>query len=469
MLPTFQGTDMNKQTDLDAAALQGTATENATRTLGRFVAELRYDDLPAEVRERAKLAVLDWAGSALAGLDSDSARRAGALIEELGGPAESTVLGRAERRPALHAALLNGVQAAIYEIDDVHLDCRIHPGLCVISSALALAEREGASGRRLIEAVVAGYEVVVRLAITVGVPHNNWWHATGVCGAVGAAAASAKVLGLSAEQCAGALGLGATQGAGLIDGTEGKALGAKHFHGGKAAQNGMWAALLARSDYLGSATALEGEWGFLRAFAKGTEKDRLALLDRLGKEWYILRTISKPFACCLSAHAGIHGLLGLIRTHALKPEEVESVEAYTNPGSYYMIRNPDPRDELQAKFSLPFCLATALVKRDVSYRAFDEKTLWDPTVRDVMTRVSLETREEIGRIETLVRVRTRDGQVLERMAQRESLNAEQMLAKFRDVVKGVVSPARAEEIIRAIDALDMQQDVRRVGALLVCV
>jgi 2-methylcitrate dehydratase PrpD len=262
------------------------------------------------------------------------------------------------------------------------------------------------------------------------------------------------------------LGLGATQGAGLIDGTEGNALAAKHFHGGKAAQNGMWAALLARRDYLGSRTALEGEWGFLRAFAKGSDADRLALLDRLGEDWYILRTISKPFACCLSSHAGIHALLGLVRAHDLKPDQVHAVEAYTNPASYYMIKNPNPRDELQAKFSLPFCLAAAVVQRDVSYRAFDEKTLWDPTVRGVMQRVSLETRPEIGRIQTLVRVRTQNGQVLEHMGERKSLDAESVLVKFRDVVKDIITSERAERIQSAIAALDTQDDVRVVASLL---
>lgn len=457
------------QTDLGQAvphAPQANAAEGATSKLGRFVADLSYDNLPVAVRERARLAVLDWAGAGLAGIDSDSARQAGALMEELGGAAEASVVGRRVRLPALHAALLNGIQAAVYEIDDVHLDCRVHPGLPVISAAFALAEREGADGRRLIEAIVAGYEVIVRLTIALGVPHNNWWHSTGTAGAVGAAAAAAKVLGLSADQCAGALGLGATQGAGLIDGTEGKALAAKHFHGGKAAQNGIWSALLARRGYFGSRTALEGEWGFVRAFAKGTDQDRLALLDRLGSEWYILRTISKPFACCLSSHAAIHALLELIAAHGLKAEQVASVEAYVNPASYYMISNPDPRDELQAKFSLPFCLAIALVNHDVGHRAFDDKALSDAKVRALMQRVSLEARADIGRVEALVRVRMHGGAVLEQMGRRASADADQMLARFRDVAKDVVGPARAEEIVRAIDGLDAQTDVRAIGALL---
>jgi 2-methylcitrate dehydratase PrpD len=450
-------------------APQADAAADATRTLGRFVAGLRYEDLPAAVRERAKLALLDWAGAGLAGLDSDSARQAGALMEELGGAGEATVVGRRARLPALHAALLNGIQAAVYELDDVHLDCRVHPGLPVISAAFALAEREGVDGRRLIEAVVAGYEVLVRLTIALGVPHNNWWHSTGTAGAVGAAAAAAKVLGLSAEQCAGALGSGATQGAGLIDGTEGKALAAKHFHGGKAAQNGIWSALLARRGFCGSRTALEGEWGFLRAFAKGADRDRLALLDRLGPEWDILRTISKPFSCSLSSHAAIRALLDLVQSHDLKPQQVAAVEAYVNPASYYMISNPDPRDELQAKFSLPYCLATALIHHDVSYRAFDPQTLWDAGVRELMQRVTLEARDEIGRIETLVRVRTHAGAVLAQTGKRASLDADQILAKFRDVVKGVVGVPRAEEIIGAIDRLDAQKDLRALGALLAAV
>jgi 2-methylcitrate dehydratase PrpD len=442
------------------------SVRNATRTLARFVADLSYEALPEAVRERARLAVLDWAGSALAGCDSDSAGKVCGLIEELGGLPEATIVGRSGRWPALHAALANGVQAAVYEVDDVHLDCRVHPGLPVISAAYALAEREGQGGRRLIEAVVAGYEVLVRLTIAIGVPHNNWWHSTGTAGAVGAAAAAAKVLGLPAEQAAGALGLGATQGAGLIDGTEGHALAAKHFHGGKAAQNGIWAALLARRDYLGSRTALEAEWGFLRAFAKGTDADRLTLLDRLGEEWYILRTISKPYACCLSSHAGIHALLELVHAYDLRPDQVEAVEAYTNPASYYMIRNPDPHDELQAKFSLPFCLAAAIVRRDLSYRAFEGATLWDPTVRSLMARVRLEAREEIGRIQTLLRVRTREGKVFETTGLRASLDRDGLLAKFRDVVSGIVPSARAEEIIRTIEGLDELGDVRALGPLL---
>ena len=452
-------------TPLDTQSHSTQAAE-ATRVLGRFVAALDYEGLPHEVRARARLALLDWVGSAWVGADSDSARKVGRLVSELGGAAESTIVGHGARHPALHAALLNGVQAAVYEVDDVHLDCRIHPGLPVISAAFALAEREGADGRRLIEAIVAGYEVIVRLAITLGVPHNNWWHSTGTVGAVGAAAAAAKLLGLNAEQCAGAIGLGATQGAGLIDGTEGNALAAKHFHGAKAAQNGIWAALLARLDYLGSRTALEGEWGFLRAFGKGSSEDQRALLDRLGEEWYILRTISKPFACCLSSHAGIHALLGLVRQHDLKPDQIEAVEAYTNPASYYMIKNPDPRDELQAKFSLPFCLAAAVVHRDVSYRAFGDEILWDPTVRRVMAKVSLQAQERIGRIETLVRVRTGSGEVLERMAKRESLDAAAVVQKFRSLLQDKITPKKVDRIVRALDLLDGCEDVRTLAPLL---
>lgn len=439
----------------------------ATRRLGRFVAELDYDRLPPAVRERAALAFLDWVGAAWVGVESDSARQAGALVDELGGTGECTIVGRRQRRPVLHAALLNGVQAAIYEVDDVHLDCRIHPGLPVVSAAFALAEREGASGRRLVEAIVAGYETIVRVAIAVGVPHNDWWHSTGTAGAIGAAAAAAKILGLDPEQCAGAIGLGATQGAGLIDGTDGTALAAKHFHGAKAAQNGLWAALLARRGFLGSRTALEGEWGYMRAFCKGGDQDRRALLDRLGEHWYILRTISKPFACCLAAHAGIHALLGLARDHGLSAERIAAIEAYTNPAAYYMIRNADPRDELQAKFSLSYCLATAIVRNEVGYRAFEDEMLFDPQIRSLMAKVSLQGTPDIGRVDTLVRVRTSDGRVLERMAKRESLDAEAIVRKFRGLLQGTAPAGQVDAIVRAATGLGACPDVRALAPLLV--
>lgn len=437
----------------------------ATHALGRFVAGVRFDDLPQAVRDRAQLAFLDWVGSAWVGVDADSARCMTETLAELGGAPECTVVGQQLRLPALHAALLNGVQAAIYEVDDVHLDCRIHPGLPVVSAAFALAEREGASGPRLVEAIVAGYEVIVRMAITLGVPHNNWWHATGTAGAIGAAAAAARLLGLDAEQSAAALGLGATQGAGVIDGTEGKALAAKHFHGAKAAQNGIWAALLARRGFLGSRTAIEGEWGFLRAFCKGDEREQGALLDRLGEEWYILRTISKPFACCLSSHAGIHALLALVRRHDLRADQIEAIEAYTNPGSYYMIRNPDPRDELQAKFSLPFCLAAAVVHQDVGYRAFEDAILFDPAIRGLMGRVTLQTQPTMGRIETLVRVRTRDGRVLENLARRESLDAEGIVTKVRNLLH-TTAPNRVDAIVDAAAHVATCTDVRTLQPFL---
>ncbi|MCC6533341.1 MAG: MmgE/PrpD family protein [Burkholderiales bacterium] len=458
---------MNDRAEIGAGAAASGPSDlaGATRVLGRFVAELRYERLPEAVVARARLALLDWIGSAWAGVAADSARRLGQVMVELGGAPECTVVGERLRLPLLHAALLNGVEAAVYEVDDVHLDCRIHPGLPVISAAFALAEREGLGGRRLIEAIVAGYEVIVRTAIALGVKHNECWHSTGTAGAIGAAAAAAKLLGLNAEQCAGAIGLGATQGAGLIDGTEGQALAAKHLHGAKAAHNGILAALLARREFLGSRTALEGEWGFVRAFGRGTEGERRALLDRLGEHWYILRTISKPFACCLSAHAGIIALLDLVRRHDLGAERIESIEAYVPPSAYYMIKNPDPRDELQAKFSLPFCLAVAAVQRELGYRAFEDATLFDPKIRALMSRVSLETRDTIGRIETLVRVRTKSGEALEHLAVRESLDADGIVRKVRGLLLETMDSARVQAIVEAVSAVDDCADLRALGPI----
>lgn len=437
-----------------------------TEDFARFIAALAYDDLPRAVVERAKSALLDWAGAALVGSTSDSAWKLVGLLDELGGSPEATVVAQGRRYPALHAALANGAMAAVHEVDDAHHDCRIHPGLPVISAVLALAERQGTPGRRVIEAIVAGYEVTVRLAAALGVHHNDYWHSTGTAGAVGAAAASCKVLGLAAAPIAGALGLGATQAAGLIDGIEGRALAAKHFHGGKAAQNGILAALLASRDYLGSPTVIEGEWGFLRAFSRATLEERQAAVDGLGARWAILRNIFKPFACCLAAQPGVHAVLGLVTEHALGPDDIAAIDAAVHPSALYMTRNPDPRTPLQAKFSLPFCLAAAVVYRDLGVRVFDEPALGDARVRGLMARVRLEARDDLTRVQTRIDVRTRDDRTLRRIAERRSLSADEVEPKFRCLVDGLVKPHRADEIVEWIATLDARADLLPLGRLL---
>ena len=237
----------------------------ATRLLARRAAALAFADLSRPVVEHAKACLLDWIGSAVCGSTSPTAAITHRAVRRISGQGPATLVGRSPGASAFAAALYNGAVSGVDEIDDVHQDASLHPGIVVVPAALAMAEEHGASGRHLLTALVAGYDVVVRVARAAGVSHYAHWHTTGTCGTFGAAAAAGSILGLDPAAMTMALGLAGTQAAGLWESLNGEATMAKHLHGGKAASSGLLAALLARDGFRGSSSILEGDKGFLAA------------------------------------------------------------------------------------------------------------------------------------------------------------------------------------------------------------
>ncbi|MFA5028748.1 MAG: MmgE/PrpD family protein, partial [Candidatus Methylomirabilota bacterium] len=216
----------------------------ATRVLAGRIAALTFADLPRPVVEHAKACLLDWIGAALAGSASPTAAIALRIVPELAGAGRATLAGARRTASPFGAAFYNGAVAAVDEIDDVHQDASLHPGITVLPAALALAEDRGASGARLLAAVVAGYDVVARVARAAGPAHYRHWHTTGTCGTFGAAAAAGHLLGLDAAAMTMALGLAGTQAAGLWESLNGEATMAKHLHSARAASSGVLAARL---------------------------------------------------------------------------------------------------------------------------------------------------------------------------------------------------------------------------------
>ena len=233
----------------------------STQALARRVAALAFDDLPRHVVEHAKACLLDWIGSAVCGSASPTAAITLRAVRRISGQGAATLVGRTPGASAFAAALYNGAVAAVDEIDDVHQDASLHPGIVVVPAALAAAEECHASGRRLLTALVAGYDVATRVARAAGLSHYAHWHTTGTCGTFGAAAAAGSVLGLGPSAMTMALGLAGTQAAGLWESLNGEATMAKHLHGGKAASSGVLAAFLARDGFRGSPSILEGRQG----------------------------------------------------------------------------------------------------------------------------------------------------------------------------------------------------------------
>lgn len=361
--------------------------------LADFIKGVRYEDLPPETIRLARLALLDWLGSALRGGREKPAVMALRVLGAQGGSPQATLLPAGEKSSALAVALGNGIASHILELDDVHRGAIVHCGAVVMPAALATAEMLHASGRKLIEAIVAGYEVAIRIGEAVSPSHYYYWHNTGTCGTFGACAAAGKLLGLDAEQLVWALGNAGTQAAGLWEFLRDGAM-SKHLHPGKAAQNGLLAALLAKEGFTGATEILEGQKGFFRAMVP--EVNLAPITDSLGKPPYRIEGNSfKIHSSCRHTHPAIDIVLDLTTRHHLIPAQVAEIEVRTYRPALDITDNPDPQTIYAAKFSLPFCVALALAKGSCGLEDFSEANLRDPEIRNLMGRVRLVVDERL--------------------------------------------------------------------------
>lgn len=429
-----------------------------TEKLARFAAGIRYADLAPAVRERAKACVLDWIGCVLAGLGSPTDRALQAVLGEIGGRGRASLIGSGRAASSLDAALYNGAVSAVGEIDDVHELVSLHPATGILPAALAAAEQVGASGQRFLAAVVAGYDVAVRVARAAGESHYRFWHSTATCNTFGAAAAAGQLLGLDATGLAGALGLAGTQAAGLWESLNTSAVPAKHLHSGNAAASGVLAAWLARHGLAGSRTILEGAKGFLAAMSEAGADARAGLTADLGRPFLITRNFFKRYACCKACIDGIDGILDVMRKHSLRPQDIRAVTATLRAENAWLVGNTEPRDPYAAKFSLHFCLALAALTGSVGAHQFTQAALQNRRIRAWMRKV--EVRGEPGLVpRARLEVTCGDGRSFTVEPAIRSLTPGEVREKFREVVAPLLTPARAAAIQDAVDRLDRLPDL----------
>ncbi len=322
---------------------------SVTRKLAEFAASARFGDIPLEDTRRA---VLDWLGSALAGSIEPPAR----MVQKLnfGSSAEATVFSAA-RASAPVAALANGVASHILEFDDVHKGSTLHAAAPIIPAALAVAEREHATGRDFLLAVALGYELAFRIGEAVNPSHYRFWHPTGTVATFGAAVAAGSILHLDATQMSNALGSAGTQAAGLWEFNSDGSM-SKHLHPGKAAFNGILAADLAREGFTGAGTILEGERGFIAAMSTGPDTSKL--LHALGNAWKIRENCYKMHACCGHTHTAIDTALELRRQIGAK--NIASIEIDLYGPGFEIVKEMNPQTLYQSKFSVAYAVAAAL-------------------------------------------------------------------------------------------------------------
>jgi 2-methylcitrate dehydratase PrpD len=442
--------------------------------LATFGDDLELGQVPGPVVAHAKLLLLDTLGAALAGVDTDEGR---AVIEAAGaaggetGPA--TIWGTTHRTSRAAAALVNGTTAHAQELDDFG-GCD-HSGAVVVPAVLAAAEGEGIAGCRVLEAIIVGYDVALRVLEATGGyrAHNGrGWHSTGTCGSFGAAAAAAKVLGLDRERATWALGLAGSYTGGLWAFIADGAM-AKRYHPGRAAETGVLAACLARAGFTGPGRIFEAEWGgFLGTYAgDSAAPDRLTA--GLGQEFKILRSGVKPYASCRGAHAVLDVVLDLRRREALTADDVAAVRIRCTEADRLMLGEPEPRTRLAAQMSLPYSVAVAWVTGRAFLEEYEERAREDPRVRALMRRVRLEPDPALAEgEEPHVTVEMRDGRrfsghvAIARGAPENPLSRDEVVAKYEALAARALPPDAVRAVREAVFALEEPESGGRLCAVL---
>lgn len=389
----------------------------ASQALAEFVGGLRYEDLPAEAVTAAKRHLLDATGVALAAAGSGAGSPVVEMVRSWAGAREASVLGHDFGAPAPAAALANGTLAHALDFDDTHAESIVHPSAFVMPAAFAVAEEVGATGRDLITAAVAGYEVSTRIgAAAPGRFHVRGLHTTGLCGTFGAAAVAGRLWGLGPEDLTHAFGIAGSQSSGLFaylaDGSE-----TKRFHAGWAACGGIVAADLARRGFTGPATIFEGPHGLFDALLHGEEPDRARLTRGLGTEWETTRIAIKPYPACHFVHA----FMDAGRRLTVKWADVEEAICFIAPAAIGIVAEPraprlHPATTYAAQFSLPFAVASAIVGGRESLDLFGEDARADRRVLTLAERIRHEPDPTLPFPKTFggrLRVHTRGGRTID--------------------------------------------------------
>lgn len=436
--------------------------------IAAFIFDTDYEAVSADALTMAKLCVLDWLGSVYAGKGSRPAVAILLVAKSLGGNPEATLLPDDSQSSAFMAALVNAAASHVVEMDDLHKGSILHPAAPVIPVALAMAEREGASGRELLTAIVVGYEVAIRVGEAMGPSHYQFWHTTGTCGTFGAAAAAGKILGLSKPELAMALGCAGTQAAGLweflVDGAM-----SKQLHPAKAAADGLLAALLAEQGFTAASRIFEGEKGFCRAMAKESDLGRLT--QGLGTTpLRILSTSFKAHAACYHIHSAIDAVLEIRRKHSIKATDVEKVQIALYPAALDLLEKVEPQDPYAAKFNIPFCVATALVYGQVAISAFTADRLQDPKIQGVVERITLVRDPELGKVyperwPAVAEITTRAGQThvaridFPRGDPKNPMTQDELVAKFHNLATPALDQEHRKKTVEAILQLETVENL----------
>jgi 2-methylcitrate dehydratase PrpD len=434
------------------AQTQGEGAEvrtGVTRALARYVVTARYADVPPAVRKEAQRTLLNWMGCAVGGSRHETLDAAIGALAPFAGPPQASVLGRRERMDVLHASLMNGISSHVFDFDDTHLKTVIHPAGPVVSGLLALSEFRPMTGADFLHALMLGVEVECRIGNAVYPAHyDRGWHITGTAGVFGAAAACGRALGLTEQQMVWALGLAATQPVGLRE-----MFGSmtKSFHPGRAAQNGLTAALLAARNFTSTELGLEGKSGWANVLS--TTRNYAEITGHLGQRYEIALNTYKPFACGIVIHPTIDACIQLRNQHKIAAADITRIDLQVHPLVLELTGKKTPQTGLESKFSVYFAAAVAIVRGSAGMRDFSDENAKDPGIVALRDRVVATIDPAVKEDQVRARITLKDGRVVSQFVEHVVGSLERPMsdagleAKALDLMNGVLPDAQARALL----------------------
>ena len=449
-----------------------------THTLVGLLAGLTLDKLPASTVANARWCFLDSLGCGLFGADKEWTRILAAEIESDGSQGPCSVFGSSTRAAAPAAALCNGTGSHGFELDDLLDEAIVHPGAIVVPAALAVAEARGASGLDLLLGVIAGYEIMNRAGLALGMePAHRGFHKTSLVGPIGAAVAAGVVMKLDANALNCAIGLACSTASGIKTFAVGEGGGMmKRMHAGRSAESGVRMAQLASRGFSGPPNAIESRFGLLEVFG-GKGADVSALDGDLGERWAVDNVYVKAYPCCAWIQSTVQQLVALRGPSPLRPEDMKRIVIGTNSYARRMNGTVTPADTMGAQYSIPYCAALALTADPADPEMYGQAAIANPARRTLAQRIELLPDDEMeaayprhygsrARVE-LASGEVRESRVLDPHGMPgDPLTESERIEKFTRLASGQVGSAQVERTIETVRTLESVPSVRTLSEML---
>ena len=452
-----------------------------TRRIAAFVSQLRYEQIPSTVCERLKLLVLDSLGCAIYGAHLEWCRILRETLEQSDKTRDASIWGTDRKLSSVHAALVNGTQVQSFELDDVHREGILHVGAVTLPALVAMAETHAQlSGKDFITAALAGYEIGPRVGLCMGPQHiGQGWHSGATVGVFAAAAAAARALALDAEKTVHALGIAGTQSSGLMAAQYGAMV--KRMHAGRAAQSGLYAALLAGQEFTGITDVFEAPYGgFCTTFSRSQDRFDLAALSAgLGEHYETMRVSLKFYACVGSNHTTLDALTDIRKRHPFTAADIDRIVVHASQVTVDHAGWPyRPEGLTAAQLNLPFCAATLILTGDAFVDQFTPDCVNDRARIELSRKVQVVHDPAITalgaahRHQVRIEVHFRDGSVehatrdAPRGSEQNFASEAQIIDKFHKLTRATMAEQQQNALIEAVLRLEQLPDSRAMIALL---